>query len=152
MDKRIGNTEGLGGVFAFLKAIGSPLPVPEAQRLYTPSLRFEAFERVGKAVGKAALAHIPWPADFDQYGTYLYGECSPADGRYTMHRSLRGNMPQWGLEHKPLLGLARLNLALPREPSGLHVLGVGDTSLAAFNPAPQAVELVLLHCDPRRDA
>ena len=41
MDKRIGNTEGLGGVFAFLKAVGSPLPVAEAQRLYTPSLRFE---------------------------------------------------------------------------------------------------------------
>ena len=42
------NTEGLGGVFALLKGIGKPLPVPEAQRLYTPSLRFEAFERVAK--------------------------------------------------------------------------------------------------------
>lgn len=49
MDKRVGNTEGLGGVFALLKAIGNPLPFPEAQRLYTPSLRFEAFERMGKA-------------------------------------------------------------------------------------------------------
>lgn len=49
MDKRIGNTEGLGGVFALLKAIGKPLPVPEAQRLYTPSLRYEAFERIAKA-------------------------------------------------------------------------------------------------------
>ena len=57
MDKRIGNTEGLGGVFAFLKAIDSPLPVPEAQRLYTPSLRFEAFERFGKAV--EALGYDP---------------------------------------------------------------------------------------------
>ena len=48
MDKRIGNTEGLGGVFALLKGIGKPLPFPEAQRLYTPSLRFEAFERLAK--------------------------------------------------------------------------------------------------------
>jgi hypothetical protein len=49
MDKRIGNTEGLGGVFALLKGIGQPLPFPEAQRLYNPSLRFEAFERIAKA-------------------------------------------------------------------------------------------------------
>merc|ERR1712087_386788 len=48
MDKRIGNTEGLGGVFALLKGVGKPLPFPEAQRLYTPSLRFEAFERIAK--------------------------------------------------------------------------------------------------------
>ena len=48
MDKRIGNTEGLGGVFGLLKGIGKPLPFPEAQRLYTPSLRYEAFERVAK--------------------------------------------------------------------------------------------------------
>jgi len=49
MDKRIGNTEGLGGVFALLKGIGQPLPFSEGQRLYTPSLRFEAFERFAKA-------------------------------------------------------------------------------------------------------
>merc|ERR1712203_254049 len=48
MDKRIGNTEGLGAMFAFMKGIGKPLPFPEAQRLYTPSLRFEAFERIAK--------------------------------------------------------------------------------------------------------
>jgi len=52
MDKRIGNTEGLGGVFGIIKAVGKALPFPEAQRLYTPSLRFEAFERVGK-IGEA---------------------------------------------------------------------------------------------------
>lgn len=52
MDKRIGNTEGLGGVFGILKAIGQGLPFPEAQRLYNPSLRYEAFERVAK-VGEA---------------------------------------------------------------------------------------------------
>lgn len=50
MDKRIGNTEGLGGVFAFLKAVGKALPFPEAQRLYTPSLRYEAFEHLAKAI------------------------------------------------------------------------------------------------------
>eukprot|EP00933_Yihiella_yeosuensis_P005356 TRINITY_DN109856_c0_g1_i1.p1 TRINITY_DN109856_c0_g1~~TRINITY_DN109856_c0_g1_i1.p1 ORF type:complete len:281 (-),score=61.83 TRINITY_DN109856_c0_g1_i1:38-880(-) len=49
MDKRIGNTEGLGGVFGILKAVGSPLPFQEGQRLYTPSMSFEAFERVAKA-------------------------------------------------------------------------------------------------------
>jgi len=50
MDKRIGNTEGLGGVFAYLKAIGKPLPFPEAQRLYNPSLRYEAFEHIAKGI------------------------------------------------------------------------------------------------------
>lgn len=50
MDKRIGNTEGLGGVFGILKAVGKALPFQEAQRLYTPSLRFEAFDRIAKAV------------------------------------------------------------------------------------------------------
>jgi len=49
MDKRIGNTEGLGGVLALLKGIGKPLPFPEARRLYNPSMRFEAFERIAKA-------------------------------------------------------------------------------------------------------
>eukprot|EP00928_Gymnodinium_smaydae_P048472 TRINITY_DN32403_c0_g1_i1.p1 TRINITY_DN32403_c0_g1~~TRINITY_DN32403_c0_g1_i1.p1 ORF type:complete len:288 (+),score=70.82 TRINITY_DN32403_c0_g1_i1:101-964(+) len=49
MDKRIGNTEGLGGVFGILKAVGKALPFPEAQRLYNPSLRFEAFDRLAKA-------------------------------------------------------------------------------------------------------
>lgn len=48
MDKRIGNTEGLGGVFGMVKAVGKPLPFPEGQRLYTPSLRFEAVERIAK--------------------------------------------------------------------------------------------------------
>lgn len=49
MDKRIGNTDGLGGVFGILKAVGNALPFQEGSRLYTPSLRFEAFERVAKA-------------------------------------------------------------------------------------------------------
>lgn len=52
MDKRIGNTEGLGGVFGIVKAVGKALPFPEGQRLYTPSLRYEAFERIAK-IGEA---------------------------------------------------------------------------------------------------
>jgi len=50
MDKRIGNTDGLGGVFGILKAVGKSLPFPEGQRLYTPSMRYEAFEHFAKAV------------------------------------------------------------------------------------------------------
>lgn len=50
MDKRIGNAEGLGGVFGIVKATGNPLPFAEGQRLFTPTLRFEGFERIGKAV------------------------------------------------------------------------------------------------------
>lgn len=49
MDKRIGDTEGLGGLFGILKAVGRPLPFPEGKRLYNPSLRYEAFEHVMKA-------------------------------------------------------------------------------------------------------
>ena len=49
---------------------------------------------------KRGVRPIPWPADFDAYGTYLYGVASPYDGNYVVHRSLRGNAPQWGLgEH-----------------------------------------------------
>ena len=44
---------------------------------------------------------LVWPVDFDEYGTYLYGHALATDGSYTRHRSLRGNMPQWGLEHDP---------------------------------------------------
>merc|ERR1712146_459920 len=57
MDKRIGNTNGLGGVFAILYAIGKPLPFSEAKALYNPSLRYEAFEHVAKAV--EALGYDP---------------------------------------------------------------------------------------------
>ena len=71
MDKRIGNTEGLGGVFALLKGIGKPLPVPEAQRLYTPSLRFEAFERIAK-IGESL-----------GYGPNAQVVLSPAKKEYT---------------------------------------------------------------------
>jgi hypothetical protein len=50
---------------------------------------------------------LVWPADFDSYGTYLYGHASRTDGSYTVHRSLRGKMPQWGLQHDPKGDLAR---------------------------------------------
>lgn len=64
MDRRIGNTEGLGGVFGILKAVGHALPFPEARRLYNPSLRFQAFERVAKAaeclgVDPVTRTHLP---------------------------------------------------------------------------------------------
>ena len=39
-----------------------------------------------------------WPADFAKYGTFLCGFDSPLDGSYTVHRSLRGNVPQWGFD------------------------------------------------------
>jgi hypothetical protein len=42
-------------------------------------------------------AELRWPIDFDDYGTYLYGHASPADGNYMSHKSLRGDQPQWGL-------------------------------------------------------
>merc|ERR1712149_152330 len=50
MDKRIGNTDGLGGVFGIVKATSNALPFPEGQRLYNPSLRFEGMERIAKAI------------------------------------------------------------------------------------------------------
>lgn len=65
MDKRIGNTEGLGGVFGILKAVGKALPFPEAQQLYTPSLRYEAFEHLAKAMeslGYDPATRKPLPA------------------------------------------------------------------------------------------
>lgn len=68
MDKRIGNTNGLGGVFAILYAIGKPLPFPEARALYNPSLRYEAFEHVAKAfeaigIDPATQKRLPTPSD-----------------------------------------------------------------------------------------
>lgn len=68
MDKRIGNTNGLGGVFAILYAIGKPLPFPEAKALYNPSLRYEAFEHVAKAleaigIDPATQKRLPAPSD-----------------------------------------------------------------------------------------
>lgn len=49
MDKRIGNTNGLGALFGILYAVGHPIPCPEAKALYNPSLRFESFLRLAGA-------------------------------------------------------------------------------------------------------
>lgn len=48
MDRRIGNTGGLGGLFGPLYAVGHGLPFPEGKP-WTPSLRLQALERVQKA-------------------------------------------------------------------------------------------------------
>lgn len=53
MDKRIGNSNGLGAMFGILKAVGKPLPVPEGRALYNPSMTYEALERFGKALENA---------------------------------------------------------------------------------------------------
>ena len=47
MDRRIGNTGGLGGLFGFLYAIGSPLPFPECKP-WSPSVESEMFARIPK--------------------------------------------------------------------------------------------------------
>ena len=65
------------------------------QRNFLPGGCWETKQQVKKGLPPT------WPADFDLYGTYLYGHALPTDGSYTLHRSLRGNMPQWGLEHDP---------------------------------------------------
>ena len=46
MERSIGNTGGLGGIFGPLVAIGKPLPFPEA-RPYKPSLRYRLFNWFG---------------------------------------------------------------------------------------------------------
>ena len=49
MDRTIGNTGGMGGIFGPLYAIGRPLPFPEA-RPYSPSIQYRAFQQVGAIV------------------------------------------------------------------------------------------------------
>lgn len=51
MDRSIGNTGGLGGIFGPLVAIGKPFPFPEA-RPYKPSKRYRAFQLLGKGITK----------------------------------------------------------------------------------------------------
>jgi len=46
LDKQLGNTGGLGGVFGILYAIGSGLPFPEAQP-WAKSLRYSLFNKLG---------------------------------------------------------------------------------------------------------
>jgi len=58
IDRRVGNTGGLGGAFGFFYGVGRPLPIPECQP-YKPSLQLRflglisaAGKRVGKLFGK----------------------------------------------------------------------------------------------------
>ena len=47
LDKTIGNTGGLGGIFGILYGIGRPLPFPEGKP-WKPSLRFRFFSFIGQ--------------------------------------------------------------------------------------------------------
>ena len=47
IDRRIGNTGGLGGAFAFFYAVGQALPFPECQP-YKKSFRFRFFNWIGR--------------------------------------------------------------------------------------------------------
>ena len=49
MERSIGNTGGLGGIFGPAYAIGKPLPFPEA-RPWKPSKRYRALQLVGRLV------------------------------------------------------------------------------------------------------
>lgn len=49
MDRAIGNTGGLGGIYGILYAIGKPLPFPEAKP-WRKSLRYRLFHRLGRAL------------------------------------------------------------------------------------------------------
>ena len=50
IDRRVGNTGGLGGAFGFFYGVGKPLPIPEC-RPYRPSLQLRLLGLLG-AVGK----------------------------------------------------------------------------------------------------
>lgn len=50
VDRRQGNTGGLGGAFGYFYGVGKPLPIPECQP-YKPSFRFRMLQWIG-AVGK----------------------------------------------------------------------------------------------------
>lgn len=51
MDRRVGNTGGLGGAFAYFYGTGNPLPIPECQP-YKKSIRFRLFSLLGKLAPK----------------------------------------------------------------------------------------------------
>ena len=55
VDRRQGNTGGLGGAFAFFYGTGNPLPIPECQP-YKPSKRFRFLNFLGKIQKKFAKA------------------------------------------------------------------------------------------------
>ena len=51
VDRRQGNTGGLGGAFAFFYGVGRPLPIPECQP-YKPSKRYRLLQLIGKLQSK----------------------------------------------------------------------------------------------------
>jgi len=51
MDKEVGNSGGMGGIFGPLYAIGKPLPFPEA-RPWSPSLQYRVFNFIGSLATK----------------------------------------------------------------------------------------------------
>ena len=51
LDRRIGNTGGLGGAFGYFYGTGNPLPIPECQP-YRKSFQFRVFTFVGQFVQK----------------------------------------------------------------------------------------------------
>ena len=51
VDRRQGNTGGLGGAFAFFYGVGRPLPIPECQP-YKPSKRYRLLQLIGKLQAK----------------------------------------------------------------------------------------------------
>ena len=53
MDRRVGNTGGLGGLYGVLYAIGKPLPFPEAQP-WKMSKRYKLFQAIGNFMSRIA--------------------------------------------------------------------------------------------------
>ena len=51
MDREVGNTGGLGGLYGIMYAIGKPLPFPEA-RPWKMSRRYRAFQGIGNFVNR----------------------------------------------------------------------------------------------------
>ena len=51
LDRRIGNTGGLGGAFGYFYGTGNPLPIPECYP-YKKSFRFKLFSFVGELAQK----------------------------------------------------------------------------------------------------
>ena len=51
VDRRQGNTGGLGGAFAFFYGVGRSLPIPE-MKPYKPSKRYRLFQLIGKLQSK----------------------------------------------------------------------------------------------------
>eukprot|EP00591_Stephanopyxis_turris_P000357 CAMPEP_0195523954 /NCGR_PEP_ID=MMETSP0794_2-20130614/23486_1 /TAXON_ID=515487 /ORGANISM="Stephanopyxis turris, Strain CCMP 815" /LENGTH=233 /DNA_ID=CAMNT_0040654065 /DNA_START=33 /DNA_END=734 /DNA_ORIENTATION=+ len=51
VDRRYGNTGGLGGAFGYFYGVGKPIPIPECQP-YKPSFRFRTLQFINKVFSK----------------------------------------------------------------------------------------------------